>query len=280
MHWIDRVKNVDRRIIYLLVLIAASVPLLKPLDLPIDISPDAQRIYDHLDSLSSGSLVMMSFDYDAGSRAEVHPMAEAVAEHCISRGLKILAPALWTQGPSMANELFSKMQKVHPDLVYGRDYVTLGYFVGPTQGDPQVKALMSDLVSAYPRDTRGNQTKDLPIMQNLHSSLDLKLVLSLSAGDPGISAWVRQGADEYHVTLAGGSTAIQTPSLLPFVDSGQMLGILGGLKGAAEYEKLMKKPGLGTSGMDAQSVVHLVIIVFILLANSVYAYEKFILKRI
>ena len=60
------------------------------------------------------------------------------------------------------------------------------------------------------------------------------------------------------------------PDLYPFLQSGQMKGLLGGLAGAAEYEALVGAPGLGTTGMQPQSVTHLIIILFILVGNTVY----------
>ncbi|MFQ6003090.1 MAG: hypothetical protein ACE5KJ_05025, partial [Candidatus Zixiibacteriota bacterium] len=56
----------------------------------------------------------------------------------------------------------------------------------------------------------------------------------------------------------------------PFLASGQIVGLLGGLKGAAEYEILIQKPGMGQRGMDAQSVSHLVIILLVILGNTSY----------
>ncbi len=45
---------------------------------------------------------------------------------------------------------------------------------------------------------------------------------------------------------------------------------MGGLKGAAEYETMVKEKGKGISGMDAQSVAHLVVIIFIIISNVTY----------
>jgi len=63
-------------------------------------------------------------------------------------------------------------------------------------------------------------------------------------------------------------------SFYPFLSSGQMVGLLGGLKGAAEYEMLLKKPGMGQKGMDAQSVSHLVIVLMIVWGNVGYFLKR------
>jgi hypothetical protein len=46
------------------------------------------------------------------------------------------------------------------------------------------------------------------------------------------------------------------------------------MKGSAEYEKLVNKPGLATIGMDSQSIAHMLIIGFIILGNLLYWREK------
>ncbi len=51
---------------------------------------------------------------------------------------------------------------------------------------------------------------------------------------------------------------------------------MGGLKGAAEYEKLSGyEDGFAQKGMDAQSVVHAVITLFIIFSNVVYFIDKY-----
>jgi len=51
-------------------------------------------------------------------------------------------------------------------------------------------------------------------------------------------------------------------------------GILAGMPGAAEYEALIGVPGIGTSGMDAQSIAHVVIVLFIIFGNVAYFVER------
>jgi hypothetical protein len=47
---------------------------------------------------------------------------------------------------------------------------------------------------------------------------------------------------------------------MPYISSGQVVGRILGMKGAAEYETIMKKPGTATAGMDGQSFAHALII--------------------
>jgi len=50
--------------------------------------------------------------------------------------------------------------------------------------------------------------------------------------------------------------------------------MLSGLRGAAEYEKLINAPGIATKLMDAQSLAHLLIITLIVLGNVAFVVKQ------
>jgi tetrahydromethanopterin S-methyltransferase subunit D len=64
------------------------------------------------------------------------------------------------------------------------------------------------------------------------------------------------------------------PKLYAYLQSGQMTGLLGGMKGAAAYEQLVNEPGTATKGMAAQSLVHLFIIASVIVGNAVFFLNK------
>ena len=61
--------------------------------------------------------------------------------------------------------------------------------------------------------------------------------------------------------------AVGAPKYYSFVQAGQFVGLLGGMKGAAEYEILIGEPANAVLGMGAQSLVHLLIIAMVILGN-------------
>ncbi len=80
------------------------------------------------------------------------------------------------------------------------------------------------------------------------------MIISLSAGDPGIPAWVMMAGDRFNIPIGGGCTAVSAPQFYPYLGTGQMVGLLGGLKGAADYETMVRleednaAPGTATPG--------------------------------
>jgi hypothetical protein len=67
--------------------------------------------------------------------------------------------------------------------------------------------------------------------------------------------------------------------MMPFYAAGQIVGILNGLSGAGEYESLLAGayPGYPTElipPLDAQSVAHVLVILFVVVGNIGYALTR------
>ena len=83
--------------------------------------------------------------------------------------------------------------------------------------------------------------------------------------------------------MIAGTTGVQAPLVYPYVPR-QLPGLLGAIKGAAEYEKLVidtyggpnpdPKYLEGLRRMGPQLVAHLLIIMLIVVANILYFTEK------
>ena len=147
------------------------------------------------------------------------------------------------------------------------DYVFLGY--GPGEANAII-SLGQSLTDAFPTDYAGRKTETLPVLAGVHSLRDIDYVISLSAGFPGLDTWYVYGKEKYGFELGGGCTAVSAPKLYPLLQTGQITGLLGGLRGAAEYETLLNQTGKATAGMDAQSATHFLIIGLIIVCNACY----------
>jgi len=92
----------------------------------------------------------------------------------------------------------------------------------------------------------------------------------ISAGYPGTKEWVQQVQSRFHLPMVSGCTAVSAPEYYPYLQSGQLRGLLGGMAGAAEYEKLRHETGgSATRGMDAQSLAHVFVAFCIVLGNVI-----------
>ena len=128
-----------------------------------------------------------------------------------------------------------------------------------------------DLVRA---DYAGVPIDSFPIGRAVKSARDIDLVMTLSAGDPGVLHWIIYFNARYGTPIAAATTAIMAPQQYPYLSSGQLVGLMGGLKGAAEYETLVDMKARAVAGMDSQSIVHLLLVVFIVFGNIILLYQK------
>lgn len=257
--------ELDRRIIFLFVFAAVVVSLLLKFDLPIPASDQVTDIYNTIDSFDENNHVLIALDFDPSAKEELYPMAVALLHHCFSKNIKVLGLTLWPSGAGLAEEAFVSTAKEY-NLESGKDYVYLGYKPGQAS---LIINMGENLYSAFPKDYYGNETKNMAALKNINSLKDIDYVIDLAAGST-IETWIAYGKEKYKFEMAAGCTAVIGPDLYPFLQSGQLNGLMGGLKGAAEYETLVNKKAMAVRGMSPQSVVHALVIVFVFIGNALY----------
>ena len=99
---------IGRKTVFVLLAIAVGGALLLKVGLPIGISASTQQVFDTIEALDSGSVVMISFDHEASSLPEVGPLGAAIADHCFRRGLRVVGLALFSEGTAAGYELLGR----------------------------------------------------------------------------------------------------------------------------------------------------------------------------
>lgn len=79
--------------------------------------------------------------------------------------------------------------------------------------------------------------------------------------------WISIVNAQFGKPVGAAVTAVMAPKIYSYVQAGQMTGLLGGMKGASEYELLVDEAGRAVIGMNSQSLVHLLIILFVIIGN-------------
>ena len=279
-------RTLDRRWIFLMMFWAVLLPIyfigVTGRTFPEVPSALAEATFAEIDRLNPGDPVLLSFDYDPASEGELQPMATAFVRHCAEKKLKMYFMALWPVGPQMLQNTVDKVITADfPHLVYGQDYVNLGFKSGY---EAVIKVITTNIRELYTTDARGTAIQDIPMMRDITSVQQMKLIINISAGYPGVKEWVQYAATPYpSIRLVAGTVGVQAPLVYPYVPR-QLRGLLGAIKGAAEYEKLVMdayggpqpdpKYLEGLRRMGPQLVAHLLVIGLILVANVLYFTEK------
>jgi len=262
----ERMLHIDRRLIFLLIGVCTLLPLLYPVGLAIKVSPEVHGVYDYIEALPEGSIFLLSMDYDPASKPELYPQAVALLRHAFRKNLRVIGMTLWLPGTGLAEQVMTKVAG-EMGKVSGKDYVFLGW--SPGSGSLIIN-MGQDLYKAFPTDYYSQPTRELAVLKGIQTLRDVNYVVSLAAGTSGIETWYLYGKDKYKFELGGGCTGVIAPGLYPLLRSGQINGLIGGMRGAAEYEVLIGQKERAVAGMDAQSATHFAIILLVILCNVFY----------
>jgi len=270
-----RGREVERRIIFLFIAVAVAAPIIFPITFEETATPVVKKLFDYIEGMPEGSTVLLSFDFDPAMAPEVQPMANAISRHCLDKNLKVIFMSLWATGQSlMTTTLTQVIFPEFPDKIDGIDYVNLGYKAG---NEGVLNVIVSDFRRMFPTDVNGVPLDSTELFRDIGSCKDLDLIVALGGGRPGPKEWVLFVGDPAGVPVGVGVAAVVAPQLYPYYPQ-QIIGILGGVKGAAEYESElihtrqrfadMDTPGLRMMG--PQTLAHLVIMAFIVIGNVAF----------
>lgn len=300
MNFYEKMQVLDRRYIYLVVALAIILPLIIPFNSKTYVTEPVENIYKKIDSFAGRKdrAVLLCFSHDASTMAELFPMEVAILRHCFQRNIQVFTI---TFIPAAKPLMDYALQTAKEDYTVqsGVDYVNFGYkpwgiFL------PTVLGMGDDIAKAVEVDDEGRIVSNLEIMKEIKNYNEMNLVIDFAAS-AAVYTWITYARARFGANVAAGVTAVMAADNYPYLQTGQLIGMLAGLKGAAEYEKLVdvfatyknangtvgrdfskeilkdswiklsdiKNPVYKTAriGMNAQTVAHIMIIVFIVLGN-------------
>jgi hypothetical protein len=272
MNWVKFVLELDRRVIYSIVALLVALPLIKPLKLPVNITPEVRSFFAAVDALPAGSNVVIAGDYGPSSKPELQPMVEALVAHCFKKDLRVHLLTLWPDGPALLQTAIEKEAKRYGKKS-GTDYCFLGYKAGTLA---VILGMNSSVPGTFATDFYGKPTAGMPIYSEKNALKDFDFIIDVAAGQT-VETWIAYGSEPNGKPIAISVTAVSAAQYYPFYQGRQIVGLAPGMKGTAEYEVLYREahepswlPGEATKGMDAQSAVHVFIVFSIILANIAF----------
>jgi hypothetical protein len=148
--------------------------------------------------------------------------------------------------------------------VYGEDYVFIGYIAG---GQTAMAGVLGDLQSLVTNDYQGNAISTFSLMDNVGGADDFALVAYVTTAGETAEGWVYQASSQYNVVVLGGCLSMMTTSIKPYYDSGQIAGIMDGIKGAADLEFLTGHAGDAIVSSDILTFTQSLVLIFIIVGN-------------
>jgi len=269
--------KMDRRWLFLFLTIVILIPIIKPSNMEMkSISSPVKKAYDFIDTLPENSFVLLSLDFDPGTRPELYPQALALCKHLMKKNLRVALTTFNAGAPGIMTEFKDSILQTFPEKKYGKDIVMFPYravFLAT------VTQLATDVYAQYPDDADGAPLNKMPIMKGIKNYKDMALAIEIS-GTTLFTSWIYYVGDKYHLPVLGGTTAITQLSYSPYVQTGQLKGLLGGMRGAAEYEAMLHdnyqlETGDATKSLNVLNWPHMLVFLIAVLSNIAIFFGKF-----
>jgi len=282
-------RVISRRLIYLLVIVSLSIPLLSDFILRPAEMKTAEDSYSLVQGLNQkdGKFVLISMDFGPSTSAENGPQTKTLIEHLMRRripfGVITTYPYATPFLESYPQQIADKLTKELPaeSWKYGADWVNLGFQPG---GAIMIQSIAKakDLHEVLKTDGKGTEISSIACMTKIHSINDISVLAQITGLVGTFNTWIQffQNND-YRPEVIHGCTSITIPEAYIYYATGQIKGLYEGVAGAAWYDVLLSKDYPTRTTTDAPRIntslatAHLVILGLIILGNIRSLVDRF-----
>ncbi len=254
------------RLIYFILFLAILIPMLlgwpsMPSGSP-STPPGVEKFFQTVESLPPGSFVLVAFDYEPYMAGEMEVVAYPVLAHLKGKGCRLALISLNPTGPALAQTIAERV-----GLRYGEEFINLGYIPGVEAG---LRALgTSDGWFVRYDYLHGQPLESFPAFQGVKGFKDWNLVVLLSGQPSTLLGWIEQVGSMIEVPMVAGVISGLKPYAEPYLSSGQLRGLLGGMADAAFYEAMLGKPSEAARATPVQAFALLIALLIILVGSLI-----------
>ncbi len=289
-----RLQAIDRRWIYLALSAGLIISLLLGKPVTPVVIPPVQQLYDTVNRAPSapqdGKLILIGMTFSSSTLGESGNQARALLRHLMLTHKRFAIIAISEpQGATLGNAIATELAKQY-GYTYGVDWIDFGYQIGTLAF---YKSFPKDVPGTVGVDgVEGKPVGTFPIMAKVRTINDIAMHIEVTAS-ASVFDWIQivQPRTDPRLQIGYACTGVMATEAYPLLDSGQMIGMLPGLKGAADYERLVDELEARTIAagkikstvpadlsdiqlyrsartlMFTQGIAHLIIIAFIILGN-------------
>lgn len=243
------------------------------------IERDIIETEEHLNRLrlNTNGVLLLCMDFDPGTSPELQPMADAVMRHCFRENVKVLGnvgynPVSAQLGKNIMDEAAGDGKGLYTPRIDGEDYLFLGFRPNAMMVFLQMG---EDIITAYESDYSGNDLNNVPIMRGIKTFDEIEMVVTLTGYVGGPELWINVAKTKFNKPVGIGMTAVSAADYYPYLQSGQIVGLLSGLRGAAEYETALGFPTIAVKRMRPQLYAHTFAVFLIIVGNIEFFVGKF-----
>jgi hypothetical protein len=194
----------------------------------------AERWTAALDELPDAPLVLVGFDPDLGTYAEVRPTVRAALADLLNRNARLALISLTPEGRAL---LVTELDRLRRSEANAARLLDLGYLPG---AEAALVAIASD--PPLPSGAEGEAARRLA-----DGGIDVvDAMVVIGGNDFGPRSWVEQVGPRVPGTpIVAIAPTVLLPELQPYLDSGQLAALLGTPRDGAAYRATVDLGALG-----------------------------------
>jgi len=220
-------------------------------EIPAGAPRETSAALSYIQALPSNVPVLLIFDYEAAQAGELEAAAAPLVDHMLTLKAPRLSLISSTPiGAGMAERFMENTQAGH-NYQRGQQYTNLGYLPGGSAG---VLAFSENPMLTKPHSIDGQNVWETPVLQDVRQLSNFAVIILLTNDVETARIWIEQteiarGETGFLVV----SSAQSGPMILPYVQSGQVEGMVTGLDGSAPIEEHVNsgRPGMVRRYWDA-----------------------------
>jgi hypothetical protein len=212
-------------ILVLALALAIALRVDDPFSLPSSDQLAARALTAQLDALPDDAVVIVGFDPDIGTYAEIRPTVRALLADLLNRGAMLAVVSLTPDGRALALAERARMGRAEANP---RQLIDLGFI-------PGAEAALVALSHQFEGDAADPISTDLPARVDL-AEADLAVVIG--GIDLSPRSWVEQVAPRTEgLPLVAIAPTVLLPELEPYRESGQLAALVATARDGAAYRE-------------------------------------------
>ncbi len=272
---LDKIRDLDNRIVFAILIIALLIPYVRPLGLPIPVGSEIVAYWDFIQNVEEGSVVAVELASDPSTIPQLRSAHQITLLELFKKNCKLIFFQMRDDSPPLHEEMIDWVLAKLPSgdqPVYGEDWVNFGYLI---DAESTVASLAGGIKNLVSTDAYGNDLDSLPMLDDIMDGGDFDFVL-WNDGSRGIFTYMLRQWQEVHGTpLVVLSVAINKPAVMPYLQSGQVVVASFGIEGSAQIEFISGNIGNAIKSTEPGSLAGLAISVLLIIGNVAYLIQRF-----
>lgn len=255
----DLLTALPKPVLYLILILATSVPLFLKIPVPNKPVDSSIDFYENLMALPEGSKVLIASDWTNSTRGESSGAMEALLKILMRKKIKF---AVYSTGaaeaPQVARDVIATVSRNEAAAggtayIPFTDYVVLGYF---PNSEGTTNAINNNVRVAFsgkkdfPPNSPPRDVMQSPVFEGVDEVSDFNYLIVVTASKTSEIVIERVKKTKLMFMVTG----VMVPETRNYYTSGQIVGLVGGVKGNYDLETLMdtgfpgkKNAGKGTA---------------------------------